>query len=243
MANDPFVPRSQLTADAFVGVAACAAVWWRKRWPVALSVLLSVACTFYVSPSGAGLVGLYTLAVHRSFRVVVAVGIPALLSSPVALLRQGAPLPVVMSWTLTGVGLICAALGWGMFVRSRHQVVLSLRDRAQRAEVEAGLRAEQARQRTREEVAREMHDVLAHRLSLLSVHAGALEFRSDASREEVGQAAKVIQESAHQALEDLREVIGVLRAPEGDGCAEGRLQSNLTDLSGWWRSHGRRRRM
>lgn len=230
MAHDPRVPNSQLTADALVGVAACAAVWLRRRWPVGLAVVLSVACTFYISPTGAGLVALYTLAVHRPLRVVAVVGIPALFSSPVAVLRQDAPLPLVMSWTLTGVGLVCAALGWGMFVRSRHQLVLSLRGRAQRAEVEAGLRAEQARQRTREEVAREMHDVLAHRLSLLSVHAGALEFRSDAPREEIGKAAKVIQESAHQALEDLREVIGVLRSAEGEEHAQGRLQSNLTDL-------------
>ncbi len=61
-----------------------------------------------------------------------------------------------------------------------------------------------------------MHDVLGHRLSLLSVHAGALEFRPDAPAEEVARAAKVIRESAHQALQDLREVIGVLRAPVGE---------------------------
>ena len=58
--------------------------------------------------------------------------------------------------------------------------MLSLRDRANRAETEAQLRAEQAQQRARDEIAREMHDVLGHRLSLLSVHAGALEFRPDA---------------------------------------------------------------
>jgi signal transduction histidine kinase len=61
-----------------------------------------------------------------------------------------------------------------------------------------------------------MHDVLGHRLSLLSVHAGALEFRPDASAEEIAGAAKVIRENAHLALQDLREVIGVLRAPVGE---------------------------
>ena len=61
-----------------------------------------------------------------------------------------------------------------------------------------------------------MHDVLGHRLSLLSVHAGALEFRPDAPAEEVARATKVIRENAHQALQDLREVIGVLRAPVGE---------------------------
>ena len=56
-----------------------------------------------------------------------------------------------------------------------------------------------------------MHDVLAHRVSLLSLHAGALEFHPDASAEEVAQAAAVIRSSAHAALEELRDVIGVLR--------------------------------
>ena len=56
-----------------------------------------------------------------------------------------------------------------------------------------------------------MHDVLAHRLSLLSVHAGALEFRPDAPSEEVAEAAGVIRETAQTALQELRDVIGVLR--------------------------------
>ena len=57
-----------------------------------------------------------------------------------------------------------------------------------------------------------MHDVLAHRISLLSLHAGALELRPDRPADEIARAAGVIRDSAHQALEDLREVIGVLRA-------------------------------
>ena len=117
---------------------------------------------------------------------------------------------------LFGVVVQGAAVGWGLFIHYRRQLVLSLRDRAVRAETEAHLRAEQAQQRARDEIAREMHDVLGHRLSLLSVHAGALEFRPDASPEEIARAAKVIRENAHLALQDLREVVGVLRAPVGE---------------------------
>jgi signal transduction histidine kinase len=65
-----------------------------------------------------------------------------------------------------------------------------------------------------------MHDVLAHRISLLSVHAGALEFRPDAPPEEIARAAGVIRASAHAALQELREVIGLLRESDdhsGDG--------------------------
>src|SRR4029450_3306169 len=104
----------------------------------------------------------------------------------------------------------------GLFIQYRRQLILSLRDRAARAETEGQLRAQQAQQRTRGEIAGEMHDVVGHRLSLLSVHAGALEFRPDASAEEIAGAARVIRENAHQALQDLREVVGVLRAPVGE---------------------------
>lgn len=89
----------------------------------------------------------------------------------------------------------------------------SLHERAERAEADAALRAERAQHEARDAIAREMHDVLGHRLSLLSVHAGALEYRPDAPAADVARAAAVIRQSAHQALQDLREVIGVLRGP------------------------------
>ena len=120
-------------------------------------------------------------------------------------------------------------VAWGMFVRARRQLVLSLRDRAERAEAEQQLRVEQARQQERTRIAREMHDVLAHRISLLSLHAGALEFRPDAAPDEVARAAGVIRASAHEALEDLREVIGVLRDGSEAGEPE-RPQPTLADL-------------
>ena len=83
------------------------------------------------------------------------------------------------------------------------------------AVAEAELRAEQAQRSARDDIAREIHDVLGHRLSLLSLHAGALEYRPGAPPEDVARAAAVIRENAHQALQDLREVVGVLRAPVG----------------------------
>ena len=61
-----------------------------------------------------------------------------------------------------------------------------------------------------------MHDVLAHRLSLLSLQAGALELWPDAPSAEIARSAGVIRSNAHGALEDLREVIGVLRAVQAD---------------------------
>ena len=83
-----------------------------------------------------------------------------------------------------------------------------------------------------------MHDVLAHRVTLLSLHAGALEFRPDAPPEEIAEAAGVIRASAHAALQELREVIGVLR--EGEEGTE-RPQPTLADIPGAGRGVARRR--
>jgi signal transduction histidine kinase len=98
--------------------------------------------------------------------------------------------------------------------------VRSLHERAQEREAEHRLHVEQAREAERRRIAREMHDVLAHRVTLLSLHAGALEFRPDAPAEEIAQAAGVIRASAHAALEELRQVIGVLRDGAEDGTPE-----------------------
>ena len=63
----------------------------------------------------------------------------------------------------------------------------------------------------RERIAREMHDVLAHRISLVAMHAGALTYRTDLEPQAVRSSAELIQSQAHEALSDLRLVLGVLR--------------------------------
>ncbi|MDT0310593.1 histidine kinase [Streptomyces sp. DSM 44917] len=212
------VPAGWLTADRAAGAAACAAVLLRRRWPVRLAValLLSGAVLHFVT--GPTLVAVYTVAARRPARTTAWVGALAAAPLPLFLLRSPDPGQETTS-ALTYFTLIAAAFGWGLYRRSRRMLIASLRERADRA-------AAEARRQARQDVAREMHDVLAHRLSLLSVHAGALEFNPGAPPEEVGRACGVIRTCAHQALEDLREIIGVLRSPES---AEG-PQPLLADL-------------
>jgi signal transduction histidine kinase len=73
-----------------------------------------------------------------------------------------------------------------------------------------------------------MHDVLAHRMSLVTMHAGALAYRTDLPPEQIRETAQLIQDKAHEALEDLRQVLGVLR---GDGSPADRPQPTLSDLT------------
>jgi signal transduction histidine kinase len=107
--------------------------------------------------------------------------------------------------------------------------VVSLQETTRRVRSEQRLRVREAQLAERARIAREMHDVLAHRISLLSVHAGALEFNPDPSREELVQGLGVIRSSAHAAQEELREVLGVLRTDPGTAEVDP-PQPTITDL-------------
>ena len=208
-------PAWLFAVDQVVTALGCAALWLRRRWPVPLALTLIALSVVSELAAGAMLVALFTVAVHCPPRTTAFVSAVAVLPALSHLVWPTVGTAGLVSFLL-GLAVPGGVVGWGLFIRHRRQLALSVLDRAARAETEARLRAEQAQLRARAELAREMHDVLGHRLSLLSVHAGALEFRPDAPPDDVARAAKVIRQSAHDALQDLRQVIGVLRAPVGE---------------------------
>ena len=118
--------------------------------------------------------------------------------------------------TLPAVARILAFLGGclltGAHLGARRELVEAALDRARVAEREQVLTAGAARAAERTRTAREMHDVLAHRISLVALHAGALTYRDDLTRAETAGTAGVIRDNAQLALAELREVFGVLRA-------------------------------
>ncbi|HEX2287695.1 MAG TPA: histidine kinase [Gaiellaceae bacterium] len=224
-------PRQILLLDLAGGAICTTALWWRRRWPVAIAVGMIPFGMFATSAGAAIMIMVFTVAVHRPFPIAAAIAAAHSVTGLVYFAWR--PDPELPYWVIVAFGVLLTAvvLAWGLLVRARRQLVLSLRDRAWRAEAEQQLRVAQARQLERARIAREMHDVLAHRISLLSLHAGALEFHPDAPPEEVARAAAVIRASAHQALEDLRAVIGVLR-DGGDGEVPQPPQPTLAALPG-----------
>jgi signal transduction histidine kinase len=205
-------PDLLVLADAVGGAVCILLLWWRRRWPVQLAVLTAVVTAFSSLGSVAAAIMLFTVAVHRRASVVAGVAMVGFVSGVVFV--QLRPDPGMPLWVqvVINIPIVAAVVAWGMFARARRQLVISLGDRARRAESEQQLRIEQARYLERARIAREMHDVLAHRISLVSLHAGALEYRADAPAEDVAKSAAVIRSSAHEALQDLREILGVLRA-------------------------------
>jgi len=205
-----------LAVDVAVGLAALVALWWRRPHADAVGALAVGASIFSALAAGPGLVAVFNSALRgsrRGRRVVV--GLCGLVVTVFPLLYSTGDTYVVE--VVIGALLTAAVFGWGLFARVRREELLALRERAQRAAEEQHLRVAQAREAERRRIAREMHDVLAHRVSLLSLQAGALEFRPDAPPAEIAEAAGVIRAAARSVLEELREVIGVLReGPEAE---------------------------
>ncbi|MEV4614403.1 histidine kinase [Kitasatospora sp. NPDC049258] len=241
-------------AAAVPGALAGATLVVRRRWP---AVPVLVALVFVPGLFGILLlvVSLYTLAATWEWpsrrRRVVALSALALAETFGMVLfainapEQGdaaTPLPptwvfVVMA-ALVAVGLTVPPVVTGLYVGARRRLVESLQDRAHGLEAELGLLAEQARERARRarleertRIAREMHDVVAHRVSLMVVHAAALERTIPRDPDRAQQSAKLMGEVGRQALDELREILGVLRMAEPPPAEQAERPDSLAGLA------------
>ncbi|MEU5020740.1 histidine kinase [Streptomyces angustmyceticus] len=206
----------------------------RRRWPVVV-VLVSIA----VMPAEMGgllsVVGLYTLAAsdvpRRITALLAGMTVTGTLVTTFLSLREDvatqqdfhSPMWFV-PLTALAVGLVLTAppVLWGLYIAARRRLVESLRERADGLERELSLladraeeRAEWARNEERTRIAREMHDVVAHRVSLMVVHAAALQAVALKDPEKASKNAGLVGDMGRQALTELREMLGVLRTAEG----------------------------
>ena len=235
--DQPAPSQAVLVVDGVCGGVSCAALWLRRRFPVGVAVLTAVLSVFSVATAVAATIAMFTVAVHRRLSTALAIGVLNVVSAglfflvrPPNLLINGEQVPwwIVM---VTTTAVLAAVVAWGMLVRARRQLVMSLHERARRAEAEQRLRADQARQAERARIAREMHDVVAHRVSLITLHAGALQMRPDLPPAEIEDTAALIRSAARQALEELRDVIGVLRDDGSPRVAPAAPPPTVTDIA------------
>lgn len=224
-------PPGRLLIDISIGVVSCLLMPALLRWPVATTIVLVVLSAVSPAAIPTAATGALQVAQRRKFAVAIATGLAGIVANGSrGLWRPVGELP--FGWWLVLVVFGYAGLtAWGALAQARHSLLISLQERAERAEADQDRRMRAARTAERAQIAREMHDVLAHRLSLLATYAGALEYRPDSSPERLARAAGVIREGAHQALGELREVIGVLRDTDWHMAPDsGPPQHLLTDL-------------
>ena len=220
-----------LALDLAVGVIGWLAAPLAVRRPVTGTLGLTVLAALSPTATPPATFGMFQAAHRHGGRIVIALATCGVAAHAV----QGLWRPhggISFVWWLILVNLAYGILiAWGARTRARQALLESLRERARRAEAEQGRRIAEARMMERTRIAREMHDVLAHRLSLLATYAGALEYRPDAPPEKLAHAAGVIRAGVHQALDELRDVILLLREgeDEDDGSGE-RPQPRLADV-------------
>jgi signal transduction histidine kinase len=221
-----------VVVDIAVGVAGCALLPALWRWPVAGGLGLAVLAAVSPAATPAATAGALLVAQRRRFAVAAAIagaGVAAHVVQGLWRPLGGLSFPW---WLALIIAAYAALLGWGALAQARRALVASLRERARRAEAVQGRRLAEARIAERTQIAREMHDVLAHRLSLIATYAGALEYRPDSPPEQLARAAGVVRDGVHQALSELREVISVLRDDHttAEGPTGSRPQPMLADI-------------
>lgn len=227
-------------ADGVVGLACLVLVRWRRRFPVAVALVTNLATMGSYSSGGPALLALVSLGTRRRWREIVPVFAVTAATVPVVLLTSPVSTNDPRVDFASIVVALALAVAWGLYIGSRRELLLTLRSRAESAEAEQAAKVAQARTAERARIAREMHDVLAHRISLVTMHAGALAYRDDLPAEQVRETARTIQETSHLAMTELRTVLGVLRDGPGDAVPElpQPAACDLPELVEEWRRAG-----
>jgi signal transduction histidine kinase len=197
------------------------ALWVRRRWPaVTLVTVVGIQAgllALRVQPSANFLVEMvapYSVALYgsrRMQRVVVA-------GAGVALLGLALPFPWLRPSDRGAVFglLVGGAVAWlvGNTIRERRERFVGLEDRAARLERERDLEARRAVAEERLRIARELHDVVAHNLSVVVVQAQAAQRMLDLDSEQTRTVVASIEGTGREALEEMRQLLGVLRGGE-----------------------------
>jgi len=200
----------------------------RRRLPL-LAMVLAVADVVVQGQLSAALpIAAYALtAYHPRWSVRI----------PALAVASGVVLAVISAdWPLhSAVIVTCCFVLWpatlGAYVPARAQLILATTERAERAERAEQLQARRAVFEERVRIAGEMHDVVGHRVSLMVLQAGAAEMAAEDSNK-VRQLADQMQAAGRQALEELRQLVGMLRTDELIADAPLRPQPTLADLPG-----------
>ncbi|MGW6145671.1 sensor histidine kinase [Streptomyces sp. NPDC055140] len=189
---------------------------WRRRKPVA--AFGAIAAVFVLQSSlGAALradvallVALYSLAPHGRLRQLP--WACAAMAGTLALVAVRASSAVsVWDALFFLLSTATAALALGLMIRIRRAQLAGLRDRAARLEIERDQRSRLATATERTRVAREMHDIVGHNLSVIITLADAGAYATDIAPERGKEALQLIGDTGRQALGEPRRVLGVLR--------------------------------
>ena len=203
-----------MVADLLVTPLAFLAMALRRRFPFLAIALAGVGASLSTLGSIAIVMTTISVATRRQWKEILCGAAAWTVSAAVAYalwptgLMGGLP---STTFSVATMFAICVAVGF--YVGGRRESLATLTARVEAAEQTRDARAAETRANERSLIAREMHDVLAHRISLVALHSGALAYRTDLNPDQVRETAEIIRENSHRALTELRQVLGVLRDP------------------------------
>ncbi|GAA2303126.1 histidine kinase [Streptomyces hawaiiensis] len=224
----------------------CVPLAFRSRWPLGVALftvagdLTLMAVASHIAPTpAASLVALYTLATLGSRRTAWIVG------SVAAVAITGVYAATHAQSVVGGPGLLrfdlaIAATALGRTVFNRRQNLAAARERVEHAE---RTREEEARRRVTEErvrIARDLHDVVAHHITLVNAQAGVAHHLMRANPEQAYAALAHIKDNSRAALDELRATVGLLRQPDDAPGSRAPIQrlADLDALVGGFRASG-----
>lgn len=211
---------------AVFSVALCVPLAWRRTHPAASAGAVYAAALLHlllgidlVVPADlAVLLALYSVTVHGevwAYRVAIAGALlGAVLLGLAVGLRSGDLGQVAVVAVLVGLAAL-TVFGFALVRRSRREHIDALTDRARRLEVERDQQAQLATAAERARIAREMHDIVAHSLSVIIAQADGGRYAAAADPDAATRSLTTIGETGRAALADMRRLLGVLR-PAGD---------------------------
>ena len=166
-------------SEIALGIAAYVLVYFRRSAPVGIALTIAAMSALSGIAAGPATLAAVSVATRRVPWEVLVVGVAnfaaAQTYTTIAPFEDNDPFITTTVNVVVNAGM----MGWGLYIGSRREIMWNLRSRAERAEQEQGLRVAQAQSTERARIAREMHDVLAHRITQVSMQAGALAFRDD----------------------------------------------------------------
>ena len=218
-------------AAAVIAAAAVLPAAWRRRWPrtvlalVAVSWAVATAVSINPEPPLVVAFVMYLIPLRFPRRdalrllagtlVVIAAGPVAFATVPHGSYRTGG-IDTALGLLLESGPLVIAAWLAGYWVRQQHAYTAGQREQAEQRAREQLAEARRAISEERLQIARELHDVVAHTMSLIAVQAGVANYVVKTHPEEAARALSSIEQTSRGALGEMRALLGVLRA---DGTA------------------------
>ncbi len=221
-----FTGRDLDRPGALLVIVGSSALVWRRRTPVAtLAATTAAMVAIYIRDYGSfvammGLIAIYSVAAHGRDRrlawsAIVTAGVVLFVTACFTILDP--PEGFRGADAISMIVLLVSAAAGGGIVRNRQEIFADTRDRAERAEAERTAEAERAVTRERARIAREMHDVVAHGMSVIAVQATAAQQVVHDDPDRAVELMRNVEVTGRQSLDSLRRMLGVLRSGDEIG--------------------------